>query len=54
MEWKKFQFPHELNRTFPCAEEQVYKVAVEIIVNVHAADLGLYPEQERAAPAERL
>ena len=54
MERQEFQLLHQLNGTFPCTEEQIYKVAVEIIVNVHAADLGLYPEQERATPTERL
>ena len=54
MERQEFQLLHQLNGTLPCTEEQIYKVAVEIIVNVHAADLGLYPEQERATPTERL
>ena len=54
MERQKLEFLYKLNRAFPRTEEEVYEITVEIIVNVHAADLGLYPEQERAASAERL
>ena len=54
MERQEFQLLHQLNGTFPCTEEQIYKVAVEIVVDVHAADLRLHAEQERATSAERL
>ena len=42
VERQEFQLLNELNGTLPCTEKQIYKVAVEIIVNVHAADLGLH------------
>ena len=54
MEWQEFQLLHQLNGTFPCTEEQIYKVAVEIVIDVHAADFRLYAEQERSTAAERL
>ena len=54
MERQKLEFLHKLNRAFPRAEEQIYKVAVEIVIDVHAADLGLHTEQECATAAERL
>ena len=54
MERQEFQLLHKLDRTFPCTEEQIYKVAVEIVIDVHTADLRLYAEQERSTAAERL
>ena len=54
VERQEFQLLHKLDRTFPRTEEQIYKVAVEIVVDVHAADLRLHAEQERATSAERL
>ena len=54
MERDKFQFLHQLNGAFPRTQKKIYKVAVEIIVNVHAADFRLHTEQKCAAPAERL
>ena len=44
MERQEFQLLHQLNGTFPCTEEQIYKVAVEIVIDVHAADFRLYAE----------
>ena len=54
MERQEFQLLHQLNGAFPRTQKGVYKITVEIIVNVHAADLGLHTEQECAASAERL
>ena len=54
MERQEFQLLHKLDRTFPRTQEQIYKVAVEIVIDVHAADLRLHAEQERATSAERL
>ena len=44
MERQEFQLLHQLNGTFPCTEEQIYKVAVEVVIDVHAADFRLYAE----------
>ena len=44
MERQEFQLLHKLNRTFPRTQEQIYKVAVEIVIDVHAADFRLYAE----------
>ena len=38
----------------PSMTAAIVKITVEIIVNVHAADLGLHTEQKCAASAERL
>ena len=54
MERQEFQLLHKLDRAFPRAEEQIYKITIKIVIDVHAADLGLHTEQERTAPAERL
>ena len=47
MERQEFQFLHKLNRAFPRAEEQIYEVAVEIVVDVHAADFRLHSQEKR-------
>ena len=49
MERQKLELLHKLDRAFTRTEEQIYKVAVEIVVNVHAADFRLHTEQERTA-----
>ena len=54
MERQEFQLLHKLDRTFSRTQKEIYKVAVEIVVDVHAADLRLHAEQERATSAERL
>lgn len=54
VERQEFQLLHKLDRTFSRTQKEIYKVAVEIVIDVHAADFRLYPEQERATPTERL
>lgn len=54
MERQEFQLLHKLDRTFSRTQKEIYKVAVEIVIDVHAADFRLYAEQERATSAERL
>ena len=52
MERQEFQLLHQLNGTLPCTEKQIYKVAVEVIVDVHAADLRLYSQKQCATSAK--
>ena len=54
MERQEFQLLHQLNGTLPCTEKQIYKVAVEIVVDVHAADFRLNTQKQCSTAAERL
>ena len=49
MERQKLELLDKLDRAFPCAEEQIYKITVEIVVDVHAADFRLYSQKQCTA-----
>ena len=49
VERQKLELLDKLDRAFPCAEEQIYKITVEIVVDVHAADFRLYSQKQCTA-----
>ena len=49
VERQKLELLDKLDRAFPCAEEQIYEVTVEIIVNIHAADFRLHSHKQCSA-----